>query len=46
MAKVIWTEPALQTLDAIADCIALDNPAAASDPDNAVFDKTECLANF
>ena len=29
MAEVIWTEPALNDLDAIADYIALDNPAAA-----------------
>jgi len=29
MAKVIWTEPALQDLDAIADYIALDDPQAA-----------------
>jgi plasmid stabilization system protein ParE len=26
MAKVIWTDPALSDLDAIADYIALDNP--------------------
>jgi toxin ParE1/3/4 len=30
MAKIIWTEPALQDLDAIADYIALDKPEAAS----------------
>jgi plasmid stabilization system protein ParE len=29
MAEVIWTEPALNDLDAIADYIALDNPTAA-----------------
>ena len=29
MAKVIWTEPALYDLDAIADYIALDKPDAA-----------------
>jgi plasmid stabilization system protein ParE len=29
MAEVIWTEPALADLDAIADYIALRNPAAA-----------------
>jgi plasmid stabilization system protein ParE len=29
MAEMIWTEPALQDLDAIADYIALDNPLAA-----------------
>lgn len=46
MVEVIWTEPALQELDAIAEYIALDNPAAASDLVKAVFDKTERLANF
>lgn len=29
MARLIWTEPALSDLDAIADYIALDNPQAA-----------------
>ncbi|MGP5307456.1 type II toxin-antitoxin system RelE/ParE family toxin [Vreelandella alkaliphila] len=46
MAEVIWTEPALQELDAIAEYIALDNPAAASHLAKDVFDKTERLKNF
>ncbi len=29
MAQVVWTEPAISDLDAIADYIALDNPDAA-----------------
>ena len=29
MAEVIWAEPALNDLDAIADYISLDNPEAA-----------------
>ena len=29
MAKVIWADPAIQDLDAIADYIALDKPEAA-----------------
>lgn len=29
MAEVVWTEPALSDLEAIADYIALENPAAA-----------------
>jgi toxin ParE1/3/4 len=29
MAEVIWADPALSDLDAIADYIALDNPEAA-----------------
>jgi plasmid stabilization system protein ParE len=46
MAEVVWTEPALQELDAIAEYIALDNPAAASDLVQEVFDKTDRLADF
>ncbi|WP_375171870.1 type II toxin-antitoxin system RelE/ParE family toxin [Marinobacter sp.] len=46
MAEVIWTEPALQELDAIAEYIALDNPAAASDLVQQVFDKTARLEDF
>ena len=30
MAEIVWSEPALADLDAIADYIALENPAAAS----------------
>jgi len=29
MARIIWTEPAVQDLDAIADYVALDKPEAA-----------------
>ena len=29
MAQIVWTEPALNELDAIADYIALENPTAA-----------------
>jgi len=29
MAEIVWTEPALSDLDAIADYVALDSPAAA-----------------
>ena len=46
MAEVIWTEPALQGLDAIAEYIALDNPAAASRLVEEVFDKTGRLEDF
>ncbi|MCC5879799.1 MAG: type II toxin-antitoxin system RelE/ParE family toxin [Idiomarina sp.] len=46
MAEVIWTAPALQELDAVAEYIALDNSAAASSLVKAVFDKTERLENF
>ena len=46
MAEVIWTEPALQELDAIAEYIALDNPAAARDLVKTVFSKVERLETF
>jgi toxin ParE1/3/4 len=37
MAQVIWAEPALNDLDAIADYIALHNPAAAGELVRRVF---------
>ena len=37
MAEIVWTEPALGDLDAIADYIALENPAAASELVKRVF---------
>ncbi|WP_337840933.1 type II toxin-antitoxin system RelE/ParE family toxin [Rheinheimera sp.] len=46
MAEVIWTEPALQELDAVAEYIALDNPAAARGLVKEVFDKTQRLEHF
>ncbi len=46
MAEVIWTEPALQDLDSIAEYIALDNPAAASQLVRTMFEKTKRLEDF
>jgi toxin ParE1/3/4 len=46
MAEVIWTEPALQELDSIAEYIALDNVVAASALVEELFDKTERLERF
>jgi len=43
MAQVIWTEPALTDLDAIADYIALDNPEAARRLVQRVFKHVEQL---
>lgn len=37
MAEIIWTEPALSDLDAIADYIALDNPEAAQELVQRIF---------
>lgn len=39
MARLIWTEPALQDLDDIAEYIALDDPLAASRYVQKVFDR-------
>jgi toxin ParE1/3/4 len=43
MAEIVWTEPALNDLDAIADFIALENPAAASELVRRVFEHIEQL---
>ena len=43
MVELIWTEPALGDLDAIADYIALDNPDAARRLVRRVFDHVEQL---
>jgi toxin ParE1/3/4 len=45
MAEVIWTEPALSDLEAIADYIALDNPAAAMALVQRVIARVELLAD-
>ena len=45
MARIIWTEPALQDLDEIADYISLDKPAAASKFVRRVFARIEQLAD-
>jgi plasmid stabilization system protein ParE len=46
MAEVIWTEPALADLDAIADYIALDKPDAASALVRRVFEHVEHLQSY
>jgi len=43
MAEVIWTEPALNDLDAIADYIALDDPTAARELVQRIFQHAEQL---
>lgn len=43
MAQVIWTEPALNDLDAIADYIAVENPVAAAALVQRVFAHMEQL---
>jgi len=46
MAQVIWTEPALSDLDAIADYIALDKPDAAAQLVQRVFGHVVQLQQF
>ncbi len=46
MAQVIWTEPALLDLDAIAEYIALDKPSAAVYLVQKVFSSTDRLEQF
>jgi len=43
MAQVIWTEPALNDLDAIADYIAIENPVAAAELVKRVLGHVEQL---
>src|SRR6185295_15200956 len=43
MAEVIWAEPALNDLDAIADHIALDNPEAARRLVQKIFEHVDHL---
>lgn len=44
MVEIVWSEPALADLDAIADFIALEDPAAASALVQRVFSHVEQLA--
>ncbi len=46
MAQVIWTEPALQDLNEIAEYIALDKISAANKLVQKVFLSTERLEQF
>lgn len=45
MAEVVWTEPALSDLDAIADYIALDKPDAARQLVRRMFQHVEQLSD-
>ena len=46
MAQIIWTEPALSDLNAIAEYIALDKPSAAINLVQKVFASTDRLEQF
>ena len=45
MAKIVWTEPALQDLEQIAEYISLDKPDAAKRFVRQVFDRVEQLTS-
>ena len=45
MARIIWTEPALQDLEQIADYISLDKQTAANRFVQRVFQRVEQLAS-
>ncbi len=45
MAQIVWTEPALNDLNAIAEYIAVDNPEAAAGLVKRVFAHVERLVN-
>jgi toxin ParE1/3/4 len=46
MARIIWADPAIQDLDAIADYIALDKPEAARQLVKQVLAAIERLRRF
>ena len=46
MARLIWTEPALEDLGQIADYIAIDDPNAAKRLVRRVFSRAELLQDF
>ena len=46
MAQIIWTEPALQDLNEIAEYIALDKVSAANKLVQKIFSSTERLEQF
>jgi toxin ParE1/3/4 len=46
VARLIWTEPALDDLDGVAEYIALDNPVAAGLLVERVFRRVRQLARF
>lgn len=45
MAEIVWSEPALSDLDAIADYIALEDPTAASELVKRILAHVEQLAD-
>lgn len=46
MAQIIWTEPALENLNDIAEYIAVSHPSAASQLVKHIFSKLQRLEQF
>lgn len=46
MAKITWTAEAQRWLEDIFEYIAADNPQAAIQTVNGIYDRTQALANF
>jgi len=46
VAEIVWTDPALDQLEEIAEYIALDKPAAASNLVRQIFTTVERLERF
>jgi toxin ParE1/3/4 len=46
MARIVWTEPALQDLESIADYISLDKPDAAKKLIRRVFEQVQNFGDF
>ena len=46
MARVVWTEPAIADLEAIADYIAVENPVSASGVVQRVYGHVGQLVDF
>jgi toxin ParE1/3/4 len=46
MVEIIWSQPALSDLDAVADYIALENPEAASNLVKRIFRHVEQSADY
>lgn len=45
MAEIVWSEPALSDLDAVADYIALESPVAAAELVKRIFGHVEQLVD-
>ena len=45
MAEIVWSEPALADLDAVADYIALESPVAAAELVKRIFGHVEQLSD-